>query len=57
MTARRRDPVEGEEGSKARALRRLEALNSGRVFYRMVFADAQVPARDLAEVADFLSAD
>jgi len=54
MPARRDDPVEGEDGVKARALRRLEELNPGRVFYRMVFADTIVPGSDVAAIASFL---
>jgi hypothetical protein len=54
MTARRGDPVEGEFGAKSGALRRLETLNPDRVVYRIVFADVQVPAPDVAAVASFL---
>jgi hypothetical protein len=54
MTARRDDPLEGRAGVKARALERIAELNDGRVVYRMVFADAQVPALDVAAVASFL---
>lgn len=55
MTARRDDPVEGREGLKARALEALAAQNPGRVQYRMVFADAAVDQRDVAEVRAFLA--
>jgi hypothetical protein len=54
MTARRDDPIEGRTGVKARALQRIEALNPGRVVYRMVFADAQVPAPDIEAIKSFL---
>lgn len=54
MTARRDDPVEGRDGLKARALRRLEADNPGRLVYRMIFADEVVPANDVAAVREFL---
>ncbi len=53
MTARRQDAVEGEHGVKAKALRALEAANPGRIFYKMVFADAVVPAPDVAAVGAF----
>ncbi len=54
--ARRHDEVEGEDGLKATALRALEAANPGRVFYRMVFADAVAPAPDVAAVQAFVEA-
>jgi len=53
MTARRHDDVEGEKGVKAQALQALEAANPGRIFYRMVFADAVAPAPDVAAVGAF----
>ena len=53
MTGRRQDRIEGEDGVKAKALRALEAANPGRVFYRMVFADAVAPAPDVAAVQAF----
>jgi hypothetical protein len=37
-------------------LRELEALNPGRILYRIVFADGIVDARDLTAVEDFLRA-
>ena len=52
----RDDPIEGRAGVKAQALQRIEALNEGRVVYRMVFADAQVAATDLQAVGAFLAA-
>ena len=55
MTARRNDPVEGEQGLKARSLRELEARNPGRVSYRIVFADEVVSQADLAAVRAFVS--
>jgi hypothetical protein len=55
MTGRRNDPIEGEHGVKAAAVRRLEAANAGRVVYRIVFADEVVPPRDVAAVRDFLT--
>ena len=48
MTAGRQAAVEGERGVKAKALQALEAANPGRIFYRMVFADAVAPAPDVA---------
>lgn len=54
MTARRKDPVEGTTGLKATALRELEASNPGRIFYRMVFADAVAPAPDVTAVREFV---
>lgn len=54
MTARRDDPIEGQQGVKARAIRRLEAPNEGRIVYRIVFADEIVPARDMLAVGEFL---
>jgi hypothetical protein len=54
MTARRNDPVEGATGLKATALRELETANPGRIFYRMVFADAVAPAPDVAAVREFV---
>lgn len=55
MTARRNDPVEGEEGVKASALRELEERNPGRVAYRIVFADEVVSQADLAAVRGFVA--
>ena len=54
MTARRDDPIEGRGGRKAARLLDLENRNPGRVFYRIVFADAQTPAADLAAVQAFV---
>ena len=54
MTARRHDDVEGQDGVKAKALQALEAANPGRIFYRMVFADAVVPASDVVAVGAFV---
>jgi hypothetical protein len=54
MTARRQDAVEGEHGVKAKALQALEVANPGRIFYRMVFADAVAPAPDVAAVQAFV---
>jgi hypothetical protein len=56
MPARRLDPVEGETGLKASALRRLEAENPGRVFYRMVFAEAAAPAEAITAIQAFAEA-
>jgi type III restriction enzyme len=51
MAARERDPVEGRDGVKSRALRALEAANPGRVSYHMVFAERDVVrGQDLAAV-------
>lgn len=55
MTARRSDPVEGEDGVKAQALRELQARNPGRVGYRIVFADEFVSQTDLAGVRAFVA--
>lgn len=55
MTARRTDDVEGQAGLKAEALRDLERRNPGRIFFRILFADAVIEAPDMAAVADFLS--
>ena len=53
MAAREHDPVEGRDGVKARGLRRLEAENTGRVSYHMVFADGDtVRHQDFATVRD-----
>ncbi len=57
MTARRADPVEGVQGVKATAIRRLAELNSERLVYRMVFADEMVPVADVAAVRNFLADD
>ncbi len=54
MTARRQDAVEGEHGVKAKALQALEAANPGRIFYRMVFADAVASALDVVAVGAFV---
>jgi hypothetical protein len=54
MTARRNDPVEGQTGVKAAALRDLEARNPGRVFFKILFADDAITAPDVAAVAAFL---
>jgi hypothetical protein len=56
MTARRHDEVEGEQGVKTKALQALEAANPGRIFYRMVFADAVAPTPDVAAVGAFVDA-
>lgn len=55
MTARRNDPVEGQAGLKAKALEALAAQNPDRVWYRMVFADADVDPRDIERIRAFLS--
>jgi len=57
MTSRRADPVEGVNGTKAAAIRKLADLDPDRIVYRMVFADQIVPALEVAAVRDFLSAD
>lgn len=57
MTARRADPVEGETGSKAKALRELVDANPGRIFYRMVFADTVAPTPDVTAVREFVDAE
>jgi hypothetical protein len=57
MTARRDDPIEGRNGRKAARLVDLQERNPGRVFYRIVFADAQVSATDLHGVAAFVTGD
>lgn len=57
MTARRNDPVEGEHGLKATALREVETANPGHVFYRMIFADTVVPTPDIAAVREFVEAE
>ena len=54
MTARRHDRVEGVGGVKARALDDLVRANPDRLLYRIVFADAAVPAADVAAVAAFV---
>jgi len=54
MSGRRDDPIEGEQGLKANAIRRLEAPNEGRIVYRIVFADEIVPERDMRVVGEFL---
>ena len=56
MISKRHDPVEGQDGLKARAMRELETANPGRIFYRMVFTDAIAPATDVAAVRDFVEA-
>lgn len=53
MTGRRADPVEGEQGVKATEIRKLETANPGRIFYKMVFADARVDPRDVAAIRAF----
>jgi hypothetical protein len=53
MTARRLDPIEGETGAKANALRELQAANAGRIFYRIVFADTVVGHRDVEAIRAF----
>ncbi|MCC6175820.1 MAG: DEAD/DEAH box helicase family protein [Chloroflexi bacterium] len=51
MAAREHDEVEGRDGLKSRALRRLEAENLGRIAYHMVFADGDtVRHQDFAAV-------
>lgn len=55
MTARRDDPIEGRNGRKAARLVDLQERNPGRVFYRIVFADAQTPAADLTAVQAFVT--
>ncbi|MEO7869238.1 MAG: hypothetical protein ABIS42_01375, partial [Candidatus Limnocylindria bacterium] len=56
MAARRQDPIEGENGIKARALQALEARNAGRIAYRMVFTATDTVARtDVAAVRDFVT--
>ncbi|MBI2762949.1 MAG: DEAD/DEAH box helicase family protein [Chloroflexi bacterium] len=54
MTARRHDDVEGEEGVKAKAIRGIADANPGRIFYRMIFADAVVSAPDVVAVGAFV---
>ncbi|MBI3746460.1 MAG: DEAD/DEAH box helicase family protein [Chloroflexi bacterium] len=54
MTARRHDDVEGVEGVKAKAIRGIADANPGRIFYRMIFADAVVSAPDVAAVGAFV---
>jgi type III restriction enzyme len=54
MAARRGDAVEGENGSKARALKELEARNQGKIGYRMVFTASDTVARtDVAAIRAF----
>lgn len=55
MTARRHDPIEGVDGRKAARLQELEARNPGRIVYRIVFADAQISATDLAAAQSFIA--
>ncbi|MBI3747811.1 MAG: DEAD/DEAH box helicase family protein [Chloroflexi bacterium] len=54
MTARRHDDVEGEGGVKAKALQGIADANPGRIFYRMVFADAVAPASAVIAVEAFV---
>lgn len=56
MPARRGDPIDGEQGIKADAMRAIEVANPGRVVYRMVFADAVAPAPEIAAAQAFVDA-
>jgi type III restriction enzyme len=50
----REHPVDGENGSKAKAVRRWETLNPNRLRYEMIFVDgSDVPADRLAPVREF----
>jgi hypothetical protein len=57
MTARRNDPVEGQQGLKATSIEELVARSPEMLAYRMVFADAEIDPRDVAAVGDFLAGD
>jgi hypothetical protein len=56
MTAQRSDPLEGEPGSNAAAVRKLADLDPERIVYCMVYADQMVPIPEVAAVRDFRSA-
>lgn len=52
----REHPVDGENGSKAKAVRRWQELNPDRLRYEMIFVDgADVPADRLSPVRQFAS--